>query len=471
MDQPPSTAAAGVARIDGFRGRVLRPGLPGYDDARLVWNGAIDRRPALIAQCVTVADIVAAVRHAREHELLVSVRAGGHGVAGHAVNDDGIVIDVSAMTSVRVDPERRVASVEPGVLWGELDNETQAFGLATTGGIVSHTGVAGLALGGGLGWLMRKFATSADNLLSADVVTADCRHVRASDHDDAELRWGLQGGGGNFGIVSRFEFALHEIGTTVLAGPIVWPMEDASRIMRFYRDFVREAPDELTTIVQYRTLPPFPAFPPQFHGRKALQIGATWVGTLTDGERTLQPLRACGKPLFDLISPRPYLAQQKSNDKAVPHGWHYYWKSTELRELDDAAIDVLTEHSLAMRSSRSFTVIFHLGGAIDRVGEDDTAYSHRAARYNININAVWQAGESIGERELQWARALLGALHAKQHPVYVNFLMDEGQDRVRQAYGAGKFERLVALKARLDPDNVFRMNQNIAPPARAARQV
>ena len=456
-----------VTALSGFRGRVIAPGDRDYDDARSVWNGAIDRKPALIAQCIDRADVVAALRHARERDLLVSVRGGGHGVAGHAVIDEGLVIDLRPMKGVRVNPRLRIASVEPGVLWGEFDAMTQMFGLATTGGIVTHTGVAGLTLGGGLGWLMRKYGTSADNLMAADVVTAECRHVHASVQDDAELLWGLRGGGGNFGIVTRFEFALHEIGTTVLAGPIVWPMEDAPGVMRFYRDFVREAPDELTTIVQYRTIPPFPAFPPQFHGRKALQIAATWAGNIADGERALEPLRAYGEPLFDLVSPRPYLAQQASNDKAVPHGWHYYWKSADLPELENETIDILTKRSLAMRSSRSFTVIFHLGGAMARIGEHDAAYSHRSARYNININAVWLADEAIGETETQWARDLFEQLNAAQHAVYVNFLMDEGQERVRQAYGAEKYGRLAALKARLDPDNVFRMNQNIVPPTRA----
>src|SRR5215831_16149514 len=250
-------AQTAVGAIRGFRGRVLAPGDRGYDDARSVWNGAIDRKPALIAKCVDRSDVVAAIRHARERGLVASVRGGGHGIAGHAVNDGGLVIDLSPMKTIRVDPQRRVASVEPGVLWGELDAATQAFRLATTGGIVSHTGVAGLTLGGGVGWLMRKYGTSADNLVAADIVTAGGRHMRAGAEDDAELLWGLRGGGGNFGIVSRFEFALHEIGTAVLAGPVVWPMEDAPRVMRFYRDFAREAPDELTTIVQFRTLPPF----------------------------------------------------------------------------------------------------------------------------------------------------------------------------------------------------------------------
>jgi FAD/FMN-containing dehydrogenase len=455
--------------MPGFRGRLLAPGARGYEDARRVWNGAIDRRPALIAQCVDAADIMAAVGYARERDLLVSVRGGGHGVAGHAVNDGGVVIDLGSMKDVHVDPQRRVASVQPGVLWGELDSATQAFGLATTGGIVSHTGVAGLTLGGGLGWLMRKYGTSADNLIAAEVITADGRHVHASRADDAELLWALRGGGGNFGIVSCFKFALHEIGTTVLSGSILWPMEDAPRVLRFYRDFARETPDELTSIVQLRTIPPFPALPPHLHGRKALQISVVWAGRIADGERVLKTLRACGEPLCDLVAPRLYLAQQAANDKAVPHGWHYYWKSVEVTELEDAAIEAITEHSLAMRSPRSFTVIFQLGGAIARRDENEAAYSHRAARYNININAVWLPDEPIGATEQAWARALFERLNAHSHAVYVNFLMDEGQERVRQAYGPEKYARLVALKDRLDPHNVFRMNQNIAPAAHGAR--
>ena len=456
--------ANGVIR--DFGGRIVAPGDRGYDEARRVWNGAIDRKPALIAQCMDTADVAAAVRYARDRDLLVSVRGGAHSVAGHAVNDGGLVIDLSPMKGVRVDPQRRLAWIEAGVLWGEVDGETQRFGLATTGGIVSHTGVAGLTLGGGLGWLMRKLGTTADNLIAAHVVAADSRRMRASANDDAELLFGLRGGGGNFGVVTSFELALHEIGTTLLAGPIVWAMEDAPEVMRFYRDFAREAPDELTTIVQYRTLPPFPVFPPQFHGRKVLQIAVVWAGRISDGERALEPLRACGKPLFDLVSPRPYLAHQSANDKALLHGWHYYWRSTEFEELEDEAIDVLTEYSLAMRSPRSFTVIFHLGGAIARIDENDAAYSHRSARYNININAVWLPDEPLADVETAWAREMFDRLNAQRHAVYVNFLMDEGQARVRQAYGAAKYERLGALKARLDPDNVFRMNQNIAPPAR-----
>jgi FAD/FMN-containing dehydrogenase len=458
---------AAVKQISGFRGRVLTSDDAGFDAARSIWNGAIDRKPKLIAQCTGAADVIAAVRFARERSLLISVRGGGHGVAGHAVNDDGIMIDLTPMKSVRVDPYLRRACVEPGVLWGEFDHESQAFGLATTGGIVTHTGVAGLTLGGGIGWLMRKYGTSADNLMGADVVTAEGRLVRASVHDDAELLWGLRGGGGNFGIVTSFEFAVHEVGPTVFAGPVVWAMEDAAEVMRFYRDFAREAPDELTMIVQYRTLPPFPNFPEKFHGRKVLQIGAVWAGRIGDGERVLAPLRTCGKPLFDLMGPKTYVANQGANDKAVPHGWHYYWKSTDVAELNEQMIDIIIEYSLAMRSPRSYTIIFQLGGAIARVGENDTAYSHRSAAHNININGVWLPNEDIGEQETRWARTLFDRLKPYHYGVYMNFLMDEGQERVRQAYGDVKYERLVVLKNRFDPDNIFRMNQNIAPAKRS----
>ncbi len=303
-------AEAAAGEIQGFRGRVLASDDVGYDKARAIWNGAVDRKPKLIAQCTGAADVIAAVRYAREKDLLISVRGGGHGVAGHAVNDGGMVIDLTPMKSVRVAPYVRRAWSGPGVLWGEFDHETQAFGLATTGGVVTHTGVAGLALGGGIGWLMRKYGATADNLMAADVVTAEGRLVRASDQDDAELLWGLRGGGGNFGIVTSLEFRLHEVGPIVLAGSVVWAMEDAAEVMRFYRDFADTVPDDLTMIVQYRTLPPFPVFPQKFHGRKVLQIGAVWAGRMEDGERVLAPLRACGKPLFDLMGPKPYVANQ-----------------------------------------------------------------------------------------------------------------------------------------------------------------
>ena len=449
--------------IPGFSGPVLTSSDAAFDEARKIWNGAIDRKPAMIAQCSEAADVVAALRYARQHDLLVSVRGGGHGVAGHAMNDGGIVIDLSLLRGVRFDPVSRTALAEPGVLWGDFDQATQAAGLATTGGIVTHTGIAGLTLGGGIGWLMRAFGTTADNLIAANLITADGSLVRASDQDDPELLWGLRGGGGNFGIVTSFRYRLHEVGPTVLAGPVVWPMEDAPEVMRFYRDFCSTAPDLLTTISQYRTLPAFPVFPAEFHGRKVLQIGAVWAGDLADGQRALAPLRGFGRPLFDLVAPKPYVANQGANDKAVPHGWHYYWKSLDLPDLGDVTIDIITEHALRMRSPRSYCILFQLGGAVARVGEDETAYSHRAAAFSININGVWLPDENRGDNESAWVRGLYAALEPYQFGVYVNFLMDEGPERVKQAYGEAKYRRLVALKDRLDPQNVFRMNQNIAP--------
>jgi hypothetical protein len=284
------------------------------------------------------------------------------------------MIDLSPMRWVWVHPATKRAWAGPGALWGDFDHETQAFGLATTGGIVTHTGVAGLTLGGGIGWLMRKYGATADNLAAADLVTADGQLVRASASHDPELLWGLRGGGGNFGIVTNFEFTLHHVGPTVLAGPVVWAMEDAPEVMRFYADFCADASEELTTIVQYRTLPPFPFFPAKFHGRKVLQIGSVWAGALDEGERALAPLRAFGKPLFDLVGPKQYTANQGANDKAVPHGWHYYWKSADLSELKGDVIDIISEHSLRMQSPRSFSIIFQLGGAVAQFGEDDTAY-------------------------------------------------------------------------------------------------
>lgn len=455
----------GGMEIPGFRGRVLTSSDAAFDDARRIWNGAIERKPALIAQCTEAADVIAAVRHARQHELLVSVRGGGHGVAGHAMNDGGIVVDLSQMRGVRVDPESRTAVGEPGLLWGDFDQATQAVGLATTGGIVTHTGIAGLTLGGGIGWLMRAYGTTADNLIAADVVTADGTLVHASEQDDPELLWGLRGGGGNFGVVTRFSYRLHQLGPNVLAGPVVWPMEDAPEVMRFYREFCASAPNQLTTITQYRTLPAFPIFPARFHGRKVLQIGSVWAGDIAEGQRVLAPLRGFGKPLFDLVEPKPYVANQSANDKAVPHGWHYYWKSTDLPDLDDEMIDIITEHSLRMRSPRSYSILFQLGGAVAGAGEDDTAYSHRAASFNLNINGVWLPDEDRGAEESAWTRGLFDALQPFHYGVYVNFLMDEGPERVRQAYGEAKHRRLVALKDLLDPDNVFRLNQNIAPSA------
>jgi FAD/FMN-containing dehydrogenase len=443
---------------------LLAPGDAGYDEARRVWNGAIDRRPALIARCASADDVAAALRLARERDLLVAVRGGGHGVAGPAVCDDGLVIDLSPMRRVAVDPRRRTARAEAGALWGDLDAATQAHGLATVGGIVTHTGIAGLTLGGGIGWLMRKHGATVDNLLAADLVTPDGAFVTASEHENAELFWGLRGGGGNFGVVTSFDYRLHAVGPTVLAGPIYHALEDGPEVLRFYRDFIAAAPDELTTILNLRPAPPLPLLPPELHGRPVVAIALCYAGPVERGEELLRPLRRFGRPLVDAVGPRPYVELQRLFDPVVPHGWHYYWKSWEVPPLDDATIDVLVEQAGRITSPRSYIIIFQLGGALARVGADATAYGQRDAAHNVNINAVWLPGDPDADAHVRWARECFDALApAAAGRAYVNFLGDEGQERVRAAYGEARYARLVALKRRYDPGNVLRLNQNIDP--------
>jgi FAD/FMN-containing dehydrogenase len=439
---------------------LLTPTHPGYDAARAIWNGAIDRRPALIARCRDADDVAAALHLARERDLPVAVRGGGHGVAGLAVNDDGLVVDLSPMKAIAVDPASRTARAQGGVLWGELDAATQAHGLATVGGIVTHTGIGGLTLGGGIGWLMRRHGATADNLLAARLVTPDGAIVDA----DEELMWGLRGGGGNFGVVTEFEYRVHPVGPTVLAGPLYFALEDGPEVLRHYRDFIAAAPDELTTILNLRKAPPLPILPPELHGRPVVAIIACWAGDPADGERALAPLRRAHTPLIDLIAPRPYVQLQSLFDPAVPHGWHYYWKSWETPPLTDAAIDALVTQAARITSPRSYIIVFQLGGAMTRVGEHDTAFGQRAEGHDVNINAVWLSDDPDADRHVAWARDTYAAL--EPHGLgrtYVNFLGDEGSDRVRAAYGADKYARLQALKRDYDPENVLRGNQNIEP--------
>jgi FAD/FMN-containing dehydrogenase len=457
-----STAYEELATV--FGGELVLPESPGYDEARRIWNGAIDRRPACIARCSGVADVVEAVRFARQRDLLVAVRAGGHGVGGHALCDDGLVIDLSGMRGIRVDPAARTARADAGVLWGELDRETQLHGLATVGGIVTHTGIAGLTLGGGIGWLMRKHGATVDNLLSADLVTADGEVVTASEESNADLFWGIRGGGGNFGIATSFEYRLHPVGPIVLAGPIFHPLERAGEVLRFYGDFAAAAPDELTTIFELSVAPPLPFLPAEVHGKPIVMVGACYAGPPEEGLEVVRPLKELGSPIVDLLEPKPYLALQSMLDPGVPHGWHRYWKSVELPSLTDEAIDTMAEQASAQTSPKSYCIVFQLGGALGRVAEADTAYGQRDAAYNVNVNAVWTEEDAEGERHIAWARDFFDALqpHARGR-VYVNFLGDEGPERVRAAYGAEKYRRLVELKRAYDPTNLFRLNQNIEP--------
>jgi FAD/FMN-containing dehydrogenase len=452
---------------DSLHGPLILPGEEGYDEARSIWNGAIDRRPTCIARCTGVADVVAAVRFARDHDLEIAVRGGGHNVAGTAVCDDGLVIDLSAMRAVWVEPAGRTAWVQGGALWGDVDHETQAYGLATTGGIIGHTGVAGLTLGGGIGFLMRKHGLAVDNLLAAEVVTAEGSVVRASADEHPDLFWALRGGGGNFGVVTSFRFALHPVGPTVMAGPVFWAAHDTVDVLRFYRDFAAEAPDELGSVVRLGTVPPLPVIPEELHWRSAMAVACCYAGAVEDGERAVRPLRRFGTPLVDLLAPSPYVAFQGGLDGTVRHGWHYYWKAANLAGLSDDAIAVIADHAYAASSPRSYATMFHMGGAVARVPNEATAYAARDVAHNVIIDAAWLPDES-GEHaadETAWARRFLQALQPhRAGGVYVNFLdSDDDSSRVREAYGDQTYRRLAEVKAKYDPDNIFHHNKNIQP--------
>jgi FAD/FMN-containing dehydrogenase len=446
----------------GFGGQLIGQDDPAYEERRRIWNGSIDRRPGLIARCAGVADVIAAVKFARKNQLQTAIRSGGHSFPGFSTCDDGFVIDLSLMRGIRVDPDLTTVRAQAGALLGELDRETQAFGMAVPSGIVTHTGMAGLTLGGGIGWLMRKYGLTIDQLVSVDLVTADGDFVRASEKENPDLFWGVRGAGANFGIVTDFEFRLNPLNRIVLAGPIFWPMEQSAAVMRFYRDWVAEAPDDLTTVVVHRKLPASPAIPPELHGRAVSGVMCCYAGPVEDGEKVIRPLKSFGSPLLDMCAPKPFLAHQASLDPSFPAGRWYYFKSCNLNELSDPVIDIIADQATRSRSPLTAFPLFHLGGAIARVGEDETAYTGRNAAFTLNINATTETSEGYDE-ERDWSRNFWSALEPYHANVYVNFLMEEGEARVRQAYGAEKYDRLKALKRKYDPDNFFRLNQNIPP--------
>ena len=457
-----ATVAAHELDAAAFRGEVVGPADQDYDVHRKIWNGSFDRHPAVIVRCAGVADVIAAVKFGRQSGLPVAVRSGGHSFPGYSVADDALVIDLSPMKGVRVDPEQRTARVQAGVLLGELDRETQAFGLAVPSGIVTHTGVAGLTLGGGIGWIMRKYGLSVDQLVSVDLVTAEGEFVRASADENADLFWGVRGGGGNFGIVTEFEFRCVPLGTHVLAGPIIWPMTKSGDVLRFYRDWVAEAPDELMTILIHRKAPPLPIIPAELHGQPVVMVVPCWVGDVEAGEAFLKPLREFESPVADVCVQKPFLAHQAMLDPSFVPGRFYYFKSCDVAELTDEIIDITMERSLQISSPLTSFPIWQMGGAVARVGDDETAFNGRTAAFTYNIGASTETAEGFDE-EREWVRGFWDALEPWHQGVYVNFLGDEGETRVREAYPGLTWDRLVRIKRRYDPNNLFRLNQNIPP--------
>jgi FAD/FMN-containing dehydrogenase len=445
-----------------LRGEILDRRAPAYDQARSIWNARIDHRPALIARCRRETDVVRLVRFAREHELLISIRSGGHNIAGSAVIEEGLVIDLSPMKAVRVDPRGRTARAEPGVTLGGLDRETQLFGLATPVGINSSTGLAGLALGGGFGWLTRRFGLTVDNLRSADVVTADGELITANEAENPDLFWALRGGSGNFGVVTSFEFALHQVGPDVLAGVIVHPFERASELLREFREVVAEAPDELSVWAVLRRAPPLPFLPPSVHGREVVLFAALYAGPTETGDRALQALRRIGRPLADEITLRPYAAFQQAFDPLLAPGARNYWKSHNFQRLSDALIDKAVDFAGRLPTSQCEVFLAHLGGAASRKPTDATAYVHRDAEFVMNVHSRWD--QAIQDEEcVTWARALFNATAGDATGgTYVNFLTEDEPGRVGAAFGQN-YPRLAELKARYDPGNLFRANQNIRP--------
>ena len=445
-----------------FQGDVLLPGDAGYDEVRQIWNAMIDRRPALIARCASPEDVVQAVEFARKHNLLISIRGGGHNIAGNAVCDDGLMIDLSLMKSVQVDPNARRATVEPGCTLADFDVAAQVHGLATPLGINSTTGVAGLTLGGGFGWLSRKYGMTIDNLLSADVVTADGSQVHASETENDDLFWGLRGGGGNFGIVTRFEFQLHPVGPDVLSGLIVFPFDQAKSVLTQFARFTETMPDELNVWMVTRKAPPLPFLPVDVHGKAIVVLALCYAGDPTEGEKLIEPLRGFGTAHGEHIGVQPYTAWQQAFDPLLTPGARNYWKSHNFSQLSDGAIDAIIEYAGTLPSPQCEIFVGTIGGQTARVAPEAMAYSSRDANYVMNVHGRWESAAE-DERCIAWARDFF----AKSQPfasrgAYINFLTQDETDRIAFAYGA-TYNRLVELKKKYDPTNLFRMNQNIKP--------
>ena len=447
-----------------MRGPVLTPEDPAYEEARTIWNGLIDRRPAMIAQCSGAADVVDAVNFAREHGLVVSIKGGGHNVAGNAVNDDGIVIDLSQMRGVHVDAPTGRVRAQGGATLGDLDRETQLFGLAVPAGVVSTTGVAGLTLHGGAGHLRRKHGLTIDNLLSVDIVTADGELRRASATENEDLFWAVRGAGSNLGVVTSFEFQAHPIGPMVMVGAIFYPLDKIKTLLPAWRDYVSAASNELSSVAITWSVPPHEPFPPEHHGRPVLVVAAAYAGPVDEGEPVVQPLRELGEPLLDLSGPWPWLGLQSGFDALYPKGGFYYWKSRALDELSSEAIDDIADFAGRRPSPLTDIIVWHNGGAIADIGESDTAYGGRDAGYLVTVEASWD-DPALSDDAIAWARECWDAMgRHSTGGIYLNFagFGEEKEALVKAGYGTN-YERLRHLKAKYDPANLFRMNLNVPP--------
>ena len=444
------------------KGELILPSDSRYDEARKVWNAMIDRRPAMIVQCGQAADVPHAIRFARDHRLDIAIRGAGHNIAGNAIADGGLVIDFSKMKSVSVDPERSRAFVEPGATLADLDAATQKHGLATPVGINSTTGIAGLTLGGGFGWLTRQYGMTIDNLLAADIVTADGKNIRASAQENPELFWALRGGGGNFGVVTRFEFQLHRVGPEIFSGLIVFPFAEARQVLRQYREFVKTAPESLNVWVVLRQAPPLPFLPAEVHGKEVIVLPVFYSGNPAEGERLIAPLRTFGKPLGEHVGAMPYSQWQQAFDPLLTPGARNYWKSHNFTELSDKAIDTVLEFAGKLPSPQCEIFIGLISGAANRVAADAMAYGHRDAKFVMNVHGRWE-DPAQDKVVIGWARSFFDASRPyASSGAYVNFMTEDESDRIAGAYGAN-YSRLTQMKRRYDPDNVFHMNQNIKP--------
>ncbi|HTY25941.1 MAG TPA: FAD-binding oxidoreductase [Desulfomonilaceae bacterium] len=445
------------------RGVLIQPSDAEYEDARKVWNGMIDKRPALVLRCADDSDVIKAVQFANSHNLLVAVRGGGHNVAGFGTCDDGLVIDLSAMKEITVDARERIATAQGGLTWGEFDKATQEFALATTGGLVSTTGIAGFTLGGGIGWLMRKHGMTIDNLLSVEMVTADGNSVTANEKVNADLFWGVRGGGGNFGIVTRFTYRLHPVGPTVFGGALFYAAAKAKDLLRFYRGWVHKLPDELTTLIVFLTAPPAPFIPRQLQGTPMVAIAMCLAGAVEQGDALIKPLREFAQPEIDQLGPIPYTQLQNMFDAGAPRGIQSYWKTEYLSGLDDQAINTLIEHVAKMGAPFAQVHIHHIEGAVGRVDNGATAFGHRDTPFILNILGMCMDSAET-DRHIAWVRAFAkGVQPYSTGATYLNFLGVEGEARVKAAYGDKKYDRLVQLKNKYDPRNLFHVNQNIKP--------